>query len=205
MGNKNKGNGSLDYLSMLKTIDEKAENASNISILNSNFKSLTFSERLENAYKYDRAEVHLPQELGGDEVSEDLETLLKTVVLMELVGLFNTAKKLKKYIHKISLIKEIELEAFDFLSNEEARKIVSDSQSEKAKKPRSQYYLEVMDVIRLTWEKYPKASKTALLEALTVHYHGKVVRNTLYKWLNDSNLRPPKPEKYSNFELVFPQ
>ncbi len=95
MGNKNKGNGSLDYLSMLKTIDEKAENASNISILNSNFKSLTFSERLENAYKYDRAEVHLPQELGGDEVSEDLETLLKTVVLMELVGLFNTAKKLK--------------------------------------------------------------------------------------------------------------
>lgn len=205
MVNNNKNNAGFNYLSMLEIIDGKAKNASNIPLLNSNFKSIPYIERLIHAYKYDRDEVHLPPELCSDDVSEDLETLLKAVVLMELVGLSDTARKLKKYIYKINLIKDFEAGVFESLINEEARKIVSDSQSEKAKKPRSQYYLEVMEVIRLTWEKYPKASKTGLLDALTVHYHDKVVRNTLYKWLNDSNLRPPKPEKYSKFELVFPQ
>lgn len=79
-------------------------------------------------------------------MSEDLETLLKTVVLMELVGLFNTAKKLKKYIHKISLIKEIELEAFDFLSNEEARKIISETNRKNASGARN---LKIMSVSQL--------------------------------------------------------
>lgn len=205
MVNKNKRNGSLDYLSMLKTIDEKAESASNINILNSNFKSLTFSERLENAYKYDRAEVHLPQELGGDEVSEDLETLLKTVVLMELVGLFNTAKKLKKYIHKISLIKEIELEAFDFLSNEEARKIISETNRKNASGARNPKNNECIAIMQATWAKYPNASKNRMVELIFSHFNGDVSRETLKRWIKSNGLGPKEKVKSALFfQLVIP-
>lgn len=197
--------GKVEYFNMLSEIDDSANKAANISLVNPNFKSLSFFERIANSYKYDRSEVRLPSELCGDDLSEDMETLLKAAVLMDLLGLSDTGRKLKKYIHKVNLIKGFETKVFDFLANEEARKIVSDSQSEKAKKPRSQHYLEVMEVIRLTWEKYPKAPKTGLLDALAAHYHKKVSRNTLYKWVNDSNLCPPKPKKHTEFELVFPQ
>ncbi|HAV2238521.1 TPA: hypothetical protein JHK35_003506 [Enterobacter cloacae] len=89
--------------------------------------------------------------------------------------------------------------------NEIAQKAISDAQREKAKRPRSPYYSEVIEVIKLTWEKYPCGAKTALLDALAAHYHGKVSRNALDNWISLSGLRPSKPEKYTRLELVFPQ
>ncbi|EJB6972351.1 hypothetical protein ACI1AH_001286 [Cronobacter sakazakii] len=96
-----------------------------------------------------------------------------------------------------------EISAREF--NEIAQKAISDAQREKAKRPRSPYYSEVIEVIKLTWEKYPCGAKTALLDALSAHYHGKVSRNALDNWISLSGLRPPKPEKYTRLELVFPQ
>lgn len=82
---------------------------------------------------------------------------------------------------------------------------VSKVNSEKASKPRNKYYSEVMEVVRLTWEKYPAASPTGMQEKLAVHYHGKVSRGALGNWVNSHDCRPPKPEKYQRFDLVFPQ
>lgn len=82
---------------------------------------------------------------------------------------------------------------------------VSDHQRKKARKPRNPYYNEVMQVIQLTWKKYPKASPTGLRRKLFLHYHEHVCENTLGRWIKDSGLQPPKPDKYSSFELVHPQ
>ena len=82
--------------------------------------------------------------------------------------------------------------------------VISHVNRVRASKPRHQCYEEVMGVITATWEKYPNASQTGIHEALCSHYYGKVSRNALSKWISSSGLRPPKPEKYSSFELVFP-
>ncbi|EPN1930295.1 hypothetical protein ACTV70_001818 [Cronobacter dublinensis] len=137
--------------------------------------------------------------LSGDGV-----TVLNAALALHFLGMKNNADNLAKVGVKLLMEgvfrDEISLNEF----NEITQKAISESQREKAKRPRSPYYSEVIEVIRLTWEKYPCGAKTALLDALAAHYHGKVSRNALDNWITLSGLRPPKPEKYTRLELVFP-
>lgn len=92
----------------------------------------------------------------------------------------------------------------DMIGEALKKDVISHVNKVKASKPRHQFYDEVMEVIKATWEKYPNASQTGLHEALCSHYYGKVSRNSLLKWISDSGFRPEKPKKYSTFQLVFP-
>lgn len=138
--------------------------------------------------------------LSGDGI-----TVLNAALALHFVGMKNNADNLAKVGIKLLMegVFSDEISAREF--NEIAQKAISDAQREKAKRPRSPYYSEVIEVIKLTWEKYPCGAKTALLDALSAHYHGKVSRNALDNWISLSGLRPPKPEKYTRLELVFPQ
>lgn len=198
-------NMNFDYLSVLEVIDEKAEGASNISLLNSQFKSLSFFDRLSHAYKYDRTEVHLPPELCGNDVSEDLETLLKAIVIMDLAGLSDTARKLKKYIHKISLVKEVEAGIFEYLVNEEARKIISETNRKNASGVRNTTNDECVEIMKATWAKYPNASKNRMVELIFSHFGGKVSRETLNRWIKSNGLGPKEIIRPAPlFQLVIP-
>lgn len=130
---------------------------------------------------------------------------LNSAVALYHVGMRNHADKLTRVGVELLLNDFFE----EIISNHEKDKKIKDalslSQKEKARKPRNNYYNEVMHVIKLTWEKYPKASKTGLLNELSVYYHGKVSKNTLDKWIKESGAQPPRPDKYSSFELVHPQ
>ena len=137
--------------------------------------------------------------LSGDGI-----TVLNAALALHFIGMNNNADNLARIGVKLLMegvfSDEISLKEF----NEIAQKAISESQREKAKRPRSPYYSEVIEVIRLTWGKYPCGAKTALLDALAAHYHGRVSRNALDNWITLSGLRPPKPEKYTRLELVFP-
>lgn len=137
--------------------------------------------------------------LSGDGV-----TVLNAALALYYVGMKNNADNLARIGVKLLMegifSDEISLREFDEIAN----KAISEAQREKAKRPRSPYYSEVIEVIKLTWAKYPCGAKTALLDALAAHYHGKVSRNALDNWITLSGLRPPKPEKYTRLELVFP-
>jgi len=132
-------------------------------------------------------------------------TVLNAALALHFMGMKNNANSLARVGVKLLMegvfSDEISIREF----NEIAKKAISDSQREKAKKPRNPYFSEVIEVIRLTWERYPCAPKTALLDALAVYYYRKVSRNALDNWIGLSGLRPPKPAKYTTFELVFPQ
>lgn len=138
--------------------------------------------------------------LAGDGLS-----ILNSALALHFLGLKNNADNLLRIGVKILMegvfSDEISIREF----NNIAQKAISENQRERAKKPRSPFYSEVIEVIKLTWEKYPGASKTALLDNLAAHYHKKVSRNALDNWIALSGLRPKKPEKYTSFELVFPQ
>lgn len=201
----NNNNSGFDYLSMLEIIDDKAKNASNIPLLNSSFKSLSYIERLTRAYQYDRTEVCLPPELCADDVSEDLETLLKTVVLMELVGLSDTASKLKKYIYKMNLIKEVEAGFFDSLVNEEARKIISETNRKNASGAKNVTNNECVEIMRATWERYPYASKNRMAGLVFDHFGGKVSRETIHRWIKSNGFGPKEIVRPAPlFQLVIP-
>jgi len=139
-------------------------------------------------------------QLSGDGV-----TVLNSALALHFLGMKNNANNLARVGIKLLMegvfSDEISIREF----NEIAQKAISDAQREKAKRPRSPYHSEVIEVIKLTWAKYPCGAKTALLDALAAHYHGKVSRNALDNWISLSGLRPPKPEKYTRLELVFPQ
>lgn len=135
----------------------------------------------------------------------DGKKILNSAVMLYGLGLTKNADELTR----IGLRSFINYVFKDERALEEIKEISSDvisnSQREKAKKPRNPYYSEVIEVIRLTWEMYPCAPKTGLIDDLAVHYHKKVSRNSINSWIESSGLRPPKPAKYTSFELVFPQ
>lgn len=142
--------------------------------------------------------------LGDIPLSGDGVTLLNSALALHFMGMKNNAKSLARIGVKLLMegVFSDEISLKDF--NDITQKAISESQRAKAKRPRSPYYSEVLEVIKLTWEKYPCGAKTALLDALAAHYHGKVSRNALDNWIALSGLRPPKPEKYTRIELVFP-
>jgi len=127
--------------------------------------------------------------------------LLRAAIILELLGLEQLAFDIKCEFYAF-IVSDI---FQDTLFEKNKSEIISSVQSEKARKPRNKHYSEVMEIIRLTWEKYPAASPTGMQEKLSVHYHGKVSRGALGSWVNGHEARPPKPEKYQRFDLVFPQ
>ncbi|MCS0536123.1 hypothetical protein [Citrobacter portucalensis] len=127
--------------------------------------------------------------------------ILNSALTLNALGLKNQSDRLVKIGIKMT-IENIFNDALASISN---REIISKSQSERAKKPRNAYYQEIMEVIRLTWLTYPCASKTGIIEELMVQYHKKVTRGSLDNWIESSGLRPPRPKKYTSFELVYPQ
>lgn len=130
---------------------------------------------------------------------------LNSAVALYHVGMCNHADKLTRVGVELLLNDFFEEIIVNHENDKKIKKALSLSQKEKASKPRNPYYNEVMQVIKLTWEKYPKASPTGLRRKLFLHYHEHVCENTLGRWIKDSGLQPPKPDKYSSFELVHPQ
>lgn len=130
---------------------------------------------------------------------------LNSAISLYAIGMINSADNLVKIGIWLLISGLFEGYHVDYVCDEISKQAIAEHQREKASKPRNHYYNEVMHVIKLTWEKYPKASKTGLLNELSVYYHGKVSKNTLDKWIKESEAQPPKPDKYSSFELVHPQ
>ncbi|TBM22389.1 hypothetical protein [Hafnia alvei] len=73
-----------------------------------------------------------------------------------------------------------------------------------AQKPRNKYHDEIVEVMKLTWERNPCMAKNEMIRNITQHYPGKVDRTSLLRWIKKEGLTPPKPEKYKSGRLVFP-
>lgn len=129
------------------------------------------------------------------------EHFFRSALIFEIMGFSDLSLTMKMEFYT-RIINDI---FKDSVMQKIEKDVISNVNREKASKPRHQYHEEIMAVIKATWEKYPNASQTGIHEALCSHYYGKVSRNSLAKWISSSGLRPPKPDKYSSFELVLPQ
>ncbi|EOW7152730.1 TPA: hypothetical protein ACPZQZ_000566 [Yersinia enterocolitica] len=166
------------------------------------YESVGIEERVKIIGKMDKREFSFIPDL----IIEDSDFyLINSACILYMVGARNNANAIIKIAIKsiiknafTPIIKRMEI-------NKEIKFAISKSQSEKASKKRNHYYDEVSSVIKLTWEKYPCASKTGIIDSLALHYKGKVSRGAITTWIDESGLRPPRPDKYTSFELVFPQ
>ncbi|HHE4876246.1 hypothetical protein [Morganella morganii] len=143
--------------------------------------------------------------LADAKICERGHDIINAAFVMYSLGLKENADRLTRVGMEI-IVNDAFKKEFDNLNKEDTIKNgLSDLNRKKASKPRSKYYDEVMFVIKATWEKYPNASQTKLLDKLCLHYADKVTRNTLLNWIKKSGARPPKPKQYSSCKLVHPQ
>ncbi|EPL1173047.1 hypothetical protein [Morganella morganii] len=190
--------------------EDNYSNASVCEMLGIEYSELSLQDKLILSSEIESAEISGEMVLaivhGGGRTAikiddSNLSFLAKSSAIHEMLGFEKLAKQMRmKYANLI-----MELTLKDIRAKAIEEKIISKVNKTKASKPRNPYYSEVMSVIKCTWEKYPCASKTGLIDALFFHYRGKVSRNTLLNWVNKSGFQPGKPKKYSSFELVFPQ
>lgn len=133
--------------------------------------------------------------------NKETNTLINACLSLYVSNSKPLAMELSRYTGK-----KILLDVYgDFIAKNELQKQISTLQKIKASKPRNQYFHEVMKILELTWHEYPNASKTGIHDELCKKYQGKVSKNTLLKWINESDLIPEKPKRYGTFKLCLPQ
>lgn len=191
-----------NIISYFDEIDDPVNEFLNVILPNAGIEC-GFVTNIETNYKrYDREKI---QPIENKMVDEKGLMLINSSLFLAATGLKNNASEVIRLGIRLLIESAVKNEARKAEIEMAAKNVISKAQKEKASKPRSKYYDEVMKVIQLTWEKHPAASPTGMHEKLAVHYHGKVSRGALGNWVNSYECRPPKPEKYQRFDLVFPQ
>lgn len=196
-------NTKADFLNELSRIYEKADGLSHNSFVNEKLKCKNFTERLEHAHQLDKNEIKLPMELG--EVSEDVDVLIKAATILELLGMDNTSREIRKHLYVVGQYKVIENYMMNCIVHDEARGVISEKNSENASGPKNKYYDESLKIMVSTWRKYPLASKNGMIEKLVEHFgKDKISQSSVKRWIKDNKLGPLKVIRPPiNFALVI--
>lgn len=136
----------------------------------------------------------------SDDINQEWLLDLKVMLILKLSGCSATLNEYADTVVTKAYFDEM-------LSNNPhliAESMKSECMSSIASKPRNKYHNEIMEIIKLTWEKHPCGSKNEMIRQILAHYPGKVDESTIKRWIKKSGLTPPKPRKYLKFSLVFP-
>ncbi|CAI1712626.1 hypothetical protein [Serratia marcescens] len=201
-------NSKEEFLSELLKIHERADELSRNSFVSVKFKDKSFSERIEAARQLDKEEVVLPTELG--EVSEDINSLIRAATILDLLGMENTSRDIRKYLHVAGQYKIMENYMMSHIANDEAKNILSEKNSENASGPRNEYHDEAIKIMVDTWCEYPLASKNRM-KTKVIEYFGKdrsgkdkVSDSSIKRWIKLNNLGPEKEVRPPiDFHLVI--
>lgn len=74
---------------------------------------------------------------------------------------------------------------------------------ETAKKPRNKHYSEAVRIAKVTWDKYPTASKNGMCQKLHAHFKGQVSIDTLDRWIKSAKIKPRLKSKTTSFSLIL--
>lgn len=138
-------------------------------------------------------------------ISLDSHRLLNSACALYMLGARNMADDLAR-IAGARIIREAFDEIFNILEIDDAvKEKISDINRKNASGPKKDIYDEVVNVMKLTWEKYPLASKNGMIEKLLHHFGSdKVSRSTLNRWIKECKLGPQEIARPPvSFSLVF--
>lgn len=125
---------------------------------------------------------------------------LKVMMVLKLTG---CTDMLKRYAEQVAI--NSYLQVMNCTENAlYIERMKSEYMRSVASVPRNQYYAEIMEIIKLTWDKHPNGSKKRMISLISEAYKNKVDESSLKRWIKKSGLTPPKPTKYLPFSLVVP-
>lgn len=201
-------NSKEEFLSELLKINEIADELSRNSFVSVKFKDKSFSERIDAARQLDKGEVTLPSELG--ETSEYISSLIRAATILDLLGMENTSRDIRKYLHFSGQYKIRENYMMSHIVNDEAKSILSEKNSENASGPRNEYHDEAIKIMVDTWREYPLASKNRMKLKVIEHFgkdrsgKDKVSDSSIKRWIKLNNLGPEKEVRPPiDFQLVI--
>ncbi len=84
------------------------------------------------------------------------------------------------------------------------KEFIKHKQSSIAKQKRNKFHSMAVEIMRLTWKKYPCASKNEMCKKIHEFFNGGISISTLERAIKEEGLLPPKPKRYTSFELVTP-
>lgn len=84
------------------------------------------------------------------------------------------------------------------------KEFIKHKQSSIAKQKRNKFHSMAVEIMRLTWKKYPCASKNEMCKKIYEFFNGGISISTLERAIKEEGLLPPKPKRYTSFELVTP-
>lgn len=138
-------------------------------------------------------------------ISLDSHRLLNSACALYMLGAKNMADDLSR-IAGGRIIREAFDEIFNMLEIDTVvKEKISEINRKNASGPKKDIYDEVVNVMKLTWGKYPLASKNGMIEKLLHHFGSeKVSRSTLNRWIKENKLGPQEIARPPiSFSLVF--
>lgn len=138
-------------------------------------------------------------------ISLDSHRLLNSACALYMLGAKNMADDLAR-IAGGRIIREAFDEIFNMLEIDTVvKEKISEINRKNASGPKKGIYDEVVNVMKLTWGKYPLASKNGMIEKLLHHFGSeKVSRSTLNRWIKENKLGPQEIARPPiSFSLVF--
>lgn len=192
-----------EFLKELLKIHERADDLSRNSFVSAQFKDKSFSERIEVARQLDKGEVTLPAELG--EASEDVDALIRAATILDLLGMVNTSRDIRRYLHVAGQYKIMENYMMSHIVHDEAKNIISEKNSENASGPKNKKYEQVISILIATWNEYPNTSKNAMIKKVYEHFKGAVSEQSIARWIKEKGFGPKQQVRPGHdFKLVIP-
>ncbi|AOR63834.1 hypothetical protein [Pectobacterium wasabiae] len=135
-----------------------------------------------------------------DSPCPDADDIFKAAGVLHLYGQDELSNKL--LIHAYQKLIDCQLAHVKLSGIEDV--IKSSRQKTISSKPRKpQYQKEALRIARLTWEKYPGASKKRMCEKIRDHFDGRVSLKSLDNWIKKEKIQPPPPKEYVIFRLIL--
>lgn len=136
----------------------------------------------------------------GKPVDKTISDKMQASIFLLSHGYSEMAQAVLDGIYEDELRKKYHPVAAKFLEDTSYNNKMRDT----AQKPRNKYHDEIVEVMKLTWERHPCMSKNEMMRNINQHYSGRVDKSSLIRWIKKEGLTPPKPEKYKSGRLVFP-
>lgn len=129
----------------------------------------------------------------------EAEKKFRAMLMLQYKGKVELAQVIADSIEEDRLRKKYYPQLLNKIENDSYRHKLQ----ENAKRPRNPHYDEAMRIARLTWQKFPGASKGAMCKKLQEHFKEGVSIDTLDRWIKKAKIQPPQPTAHTSFTLVL--
>lgn len=136
-------------------------------------------------------------------LGEDISMLMRSAVIMDVIG----CMQLSKYLNELSSKMMLNTVLANVSMAQAKKEIIRQDRSNAKKGKTNRHHDSALRIAMDTWDKYPNASLAGVTEEIHAHLRSKwndtPTAETIKSWLKKSNLYPDAKPKNRDFKLVI--